>query len=1296
MTVFPPRILLEVLNPLRKIFIVALWICIVTISAANAQELPWTHFSPEHPTMPLPSASVQVVHQDRLGYIWFGFYSSGLARYDGHTLETYDIPDGLANSTVREIIEDGKGFLWVGTETGVVVSDKPLDQYIFQERIRFRSSIAGIELAQTRIRTNCLAASPDGSVFVATAGREVICYRFGDDGSLTVTHFGFSSELQDLRVAPSALAVRQDGSVWLALERPAILTLAPGAHELAEIDLGPALVSEVFTFFESESGDLWCGCRDGELLRLDESGGKARLILVSRGLSESVLALLLTSDDELWAGSVGSGVLRIESGGTKNEKILTRRHGLPSETIWDLTEDREGNLWVAHNAGVSRLRSDYRAFSHFTAASRSGEPPALPEPAVFAVLPRPSHEPSTPLWVGTGGGLAAIHSDGTSFSIDVSDGLTSGAVYALARGDRGRLWIGTSAGLDVLSFEAPRPLAIGNHRKGQLNVHGTETSLDSYSIGTVYACRALSMSISSTGVESIPAMWIAGTGGLACFVAEEWFLFAAESGLPAAGTFMVETDQTGRVWVATRDSGILTSREPVTVHLLESLLQSSDRSSRREITESLFDRAWNRSTGAHSDSVHNMVWIDDRMWVGTASGLTTVEGTPPQTGLLLNRNNGLGGDRVMAMARSPVTNTLWVSQNEGMAEIDPISATVQRVVGKQDGLIDNEVWQTAALAIAEDGTILFGTPKGLSLFRPNLQRPNSLAPLLRMRRVELYQDNSGHNEVVLEYAALSFANEQKVRYRTRLLGYQNQWSEDKTDVTFRFTNLPALLIPRTFIFEVQAANDNGIWTRFPLRHEFQIQPALWLRWWAVGTYLMVVSLAIVGYIHMRTRRLRLRTSELEDLVAARTAEIVSRATELETLDQIVETINREVIFERVMDALLEQGMILVPQADRAVLLLRDDERKQYRVAAASGWAPDQVLGIAFTVKEALQRYAENARSIADGVRIVDFLPSHLGSHKVKHLPVSETALTVDLSVGGELLAILVFDLLPDGGSHLSFDPRTLQRYRQHAISALDKARVVRELEDKSREAAHASAAKSAFLATMSHELRTPLNSIIGFSEILVNKIGGEIDPRLSKFVRNILASGRHLLALINDILDLSKIEAGRMLLDLERADLIQVIDGVNRIMLGVASKRNITLFLDLTDHLPRMTVDSPKLKQILYNLISNAIKFSPDNSVVTISARYLNAAASPLGIDAVSIAVQDEGIGIRKEDHEKIFEEFRQLDGSASRKFAGTGLGLALVQRFAKLQGGQVTVSSVLNAGSTFTVVIPIDVSKIA
>ncbi len=273
-------------------------------------------------------------------------------------------------------------------------------------------------------------------------------------------------------------------------------------------------------------------------------------------------------------------------------------------------------------------------------------------------------------------------------------------------------------------------------------------------------------------------------------------------------------------------------------------------------------------------------------------------------------------------------------------------------------------------------------------------------------------------------------------------------------------------------------------------------------------------------------------------------------------------------------------------------------------------------------------------------------------------------------------------------------------HEERGAQLLELQRLTEELDRRGRElgeanlrSQEANRAKSQFLANMSHELRTPLNSIIGFSEILGEKLEGRIEPRFSRFLANILASGRHLLALINDILDLSKIEAGKMELNFETVSIADVAHGVASVMHGMAVRRRIELRLELAPDLPLIVADPPRLKQILYNLASNAVKFSAEGQTVWIRARPASAAESGLDQDGVELEVVDRGIGIRHEDQRLIFEEFRQADGGTAHNMGGTGLGLALVKRFAQMHGGRVRVESAPGQGSRFQVFLPLDAS---
>jgi signal transduction histidine kinase/CheY-like chemotaxis protein len=255
-------------------------------------------------------------------------------------------------------------------------------------------------------------------------------------------------------------------------------------------------------------------------------------------------------------------------------------------------------------------------------------------------------------------------------------------------------------------------------------------------------------------------------------------------------------------------------------------------------------------------------------------------------------------------------------------------------------------------------------------------------------------------------------------------------------------------------------------------------------------------------------------------------------------------------------------------------------------------------------------------------------------------------------------------------------------------AALDQR--TRELAEANVKIREADRLKSQFLANMSHELRTPLNSIIGFSEILSSRLAGQVPEKQLRFLHNINVSGQHLLAIINDILDLSKIEAGRMELHPERFPLYGIISGVCTIMKGVTGTRDISLVTDIPEDLPPIEADPVKTKQILYNLIANAVKFSPEHSAVTIRVRRLAAGDSPLGQEALQIEVIDQGIGIDPKDRDLIFREFQQADGTSTRQYEGTGLGLALVKKFVDLHGGSVDVHSQVGHGSNFVVLLPV------
>ncbi|MDQ6829979.1 MAG: PAS domain S-box protein, partial [Gemmatimonadota bacterium] len=288
--------------------------------------------------------------------------------------------------------------------------------------------------------------------------------------------------------------------------------------------------------------------------------------------------------------------------------------------------------------------------------------------------------------------------------------------------------------------------------------------------------------------------------------------------------------------------------------------------------------------------------------------------------------------------------------------------------------------------------------------------------------------------------------------------------------------------------------------------------------------------------------------------------------------------------------------------------------------------------------------------------------------------------------------------------------RSLQGVFAAARDVTELKRFEQTLRQKNAELEDASRMKSEFLANMSHELRTPLNAIIGFSELLRDGVIGDMSEKQRGFIGNIFSAGMHLLSLINDILDLSKVEAGKMLLDLDPVQIAPLLANSLIIVKEKATVRRIRLEMDVADQLGWFQADARKVKQIVYNLLSNAVKFAVDGGLVTLHASRVSrddvgrpcrawpGRSFPLEDsnfeEFLKISVADTGIGISPEGLEQLFKPFSQIDSSLARKFEGTGLGLAMVKLLADLHGGSVAVESAVGEGSCFTVWLPVRVKE--
>ena len=419
---------------------------------------------------------------------------------------------------------------------------------------------------------------------------------------------------------------------------------------------------------------------------------------------------------------------------------------------------------------------------------------------------------------------------------------------------------------------------------------------------------------------------------------------------------------------------------------------------------------------------------------------------------------------------------------------------------------------------------------------------------------------------------------------------------------------------------------------------------------------------------------------------ARTAELTRSVDELTALGDVGRVLSSTLDLETVLQTIVTRANQLAGTAGCTIWEYHE-AREEFRLRVSHYADPAdaavlQALGRVTTIRKG-QGVTTQVVERRQPVQIRDIAAEGAYESPIRQ-PLIEAGhralLGVPLLSEDEVIGVLAVTRKTPG----EFEPeivRLLSTFATQSALAIQNARLFLEIADKSRQLEVASQHKSEFLANMSHELRTPLNAIIGFSEVLAQGMFGEINEKQSEYLHDILESGRHLLSLINDILDLSKIEAGRMELELSDFDLPQAIQNALTLVRERALRRGIAMHHVIDDRLADVRADERKVKQVLLNLLSNAIKFTPEGGRIDVRA------APADGLIEVSVA--DSGVGIAPEDQEAVFEEFRQV-GTADKKAEGTGLGLTLSRKFIELHGGRIWVKSAVGAGSTFTFRLPV------
>ncbi|MFO7847340.1 MAG: ATP-binding protein [Balneolaceae bacterium] len=869
---------------MRIRLLACLVIAMVSAIAAEAQILPFTHYTPEREINPLPSAEVHNVYQDTAGYVWFAVYSSGLVRYNSTTMDVYGTEAGLRDLTVWEMAEDSRGRLWVTSNAGLVASEKPLSDYGTGESVKFVTELEGVELLDRSVNHNRMALDSRDRLWVGTDNLGIVRYGYDNLGAFTADTVATGLNEEGFQTPVRAVEASDDGDVWVAVTGGKVLRYSEN-ERFSSYNSGSSLSTN--TLFMDADGRLWGGDQEGRVWRMDDDGNQPKFDTVDQTFSSSISDITADSRGNIWISSEGSGIIKLQPDDSDafSKEIIEQTNGLLSNIVFNVFEDRERNIWIAQSGGVSKLRYNYPAFRNVSAISYSGEQPLLPGSSVGSVHYAQNSSFPCNLFAGTSqGGVACITDQFESESITQEDGLQNNWINGVESDDSGRIWIGTIRGLSSLSAGNSSSVN-GVISTNPIRLFGEPGVLSNFDTASILAAEKLIVDADTSGTGRVESLWFPGYHEVYVVANNRFYIMDDSFGLPPVIYHSAAFDSEGHLWLGSRDRGIIRSKEPFSLETLQHVIDSGKKAD-------LFEQWWSTDNGAPSNQIEKMLWMNELMWVGTPAGLYALDAATLESKHIITTEEGFLANNATSFDLSPVTNTLWVGTNQGLSEVDPETGTVLKTLTRQDGLVDSEVWYYGSVYSSSNGMVYYGTASGVSIYNPLKDYQNEEAPAVVIEDVLTEEVQGERNQFTFEYSALSFGNERGIQYQTRLVGFSDEWSPLKSDTRINYTNLPAVFSPKEYTFEVRAINESNISSGEPAQYSFFVSPPLWLKWWAFLIYLVIFSAAVFAVDRFQRARLlkkeretaHLRETELKAEAAiarSKVAEVQAKALQAE-------------------------------------------------------------------------------------------------------------------------------------------------------------------------------------------------------------------------------------------------------------------------------------------------------------------------------------------------------------------------------------------------------------------------------
>ncbi|MEO5935278.1 MAG: response regulator [Duganella sp.] len=1187
----------------------------------------------------LPHPVSMALAQDGDGYIWIGT-QSGLARWDGYRVRSFHHNAADATSLPGDFIQtlhvDARGRLWVGTAAaGLAMYDNRKQHFVHLNEELSRGLVSAI------------ASDAKGNLWIGTPTG----LKFYDAIRGTVKNHTRETApgLPDNQIR--ALLVDRSGNLWigtgtgLARMKPGgaiapipVATAAPGGWSDTVMALG-----------ENSRGQIAFGTLKSGIGTVDplaDSGHLLALKGVKDMESNMVLSVVESTPGTWWAGTYGGGVVEYTTATGRGNRILHQPAvslSLSNDRTAALLRDRSGMIWVSTERGVDIY--DPHSESIDSVFGGEGEQ----EAAVTALMTDSRGD----VWIALADqGIDIVATDGTRRAALRPDphqpetALPKRVVLALAEAGPGEAWIGTQLGL-YRSQGGGR--AVKRVALPQDNPHPR--------IGTI--------------LQRDGQLWLGTFEGLLRYDVAANTIVRYVQGPPESGGLTdnrihaVVPDADGTLWIATRNG--LNRLDPATGKIEQI-------------------RAAPAVAGALSEAVISSLVIDSRgrLWVGTyGAGICVMTGRDARGSPVFERvgmAEGLSTGTIMAL-RSDPAGRIWAATSDSIAVVDATTLKA-RALTRADGLAFRTFF-IGASTVTKERDLLFGATSGMAVvYAGRLNdwgyRPPLVISAVRVDQRALTPDQLSSPEgptltltpdtqnFEVELAALDYSAPQRNRYAYLLEGYDRRWTEaDASRRVASYNRLP----PGTYRLRLRGSNREGLWNVDELSLRVVVPPAWHQTWWARTGYFLIACLLTWALVRWRVRQLHNKGKMLQALV-------YSRTRHLEKLNAIVKSINEQLDFDALLQTILQESTV-IKGIDSALALVREAGTETMTLRAAWGRIDAATDAYSVDLHQAELRYAPPDCMIA---------PDIFEIHLDQSLPGDVCAmLSVRVVIDGQVEGYLIFENYQYQTKFEASDLDLLKALKEPFVSAYQKARALRMIEQARANAEAATRAKSEFLANISHEIRTPMNAILGFAGLGTHL---DLPPQPLDYFRKIGRAGQSLLEIINDVLDFSKIESGKLELEALPFDLPDTLNQLADLFSWRAAERGLELVIWAAPDVPSNLLGDPlRLSQILVNLVGNALKFTARGHIELRVERAPERDPADIapGTVALRFTVEDSGLGISSEQQARLFQAFAQADASTTRLYGGTGLGLAISQQLVRKMGGVIAVDSEPGVGSSFS-----------